>query len=441
MRMYDVITAKKRGAELTDEEIAFVVRGFTKGEIPDYQMSALLMAICLKGLSMRETSTLTMEMAKSGDMLDLSAIHGKKADKHSTGGVGDKTTLIVAPIVASLGVPVAKMSGRGLGHTGGTIDKLESIPGFQTTIPAEVFIRNVNEMKLAVAGQSANLAPADKKMYALRDVTATVDNISLIASSIMSKKLASGADVIVLDVKTGSGAFMKTFEDSAALAKAMVDIGNHCGRKTYAVITDMNQVLGRYVGNWLEVREAMEVLSGAGDEELTLVSVTLASYMLLGCGMAKNLAEASKMAREALADGSAWAKFREFVARQGGDVSVIDNPEKMPATKLTVPVYATTDGFVGEINAEEVGMASLLLGGGREKKEDAVDPLVGIRVDKKVGDPVKAGEQLGILYANDEAKAVAAKERFLGAYRIVETPVPPVAPIYGYVDEDGVHKA
>ena len=260
MRMYDVITAKKRGLELTDDQIAYVVKGFTEGEIPDYQMSALLMAICLKGLNMRETTTLTLEMAKSGDMLDLSAIRGTKADKHSTGGVGDKTTLIVAPIVASLGIPVAKMSGRGLGHTGGTIDKLESIPGFRTTIPADEFIRNVNEMKLAVAGQSANLAPADKKMYALRDVTATVDNISLIASSIMSKKLASGANVIVLDVKTGSGAFMKTFEDSAALAEAMVTIGNNCGRRTYAIITDMNQVLGRYVGNWLEVREAIDIL-------------------------------------------------------------------------------------------------------------------------------------------------------------------------------------
>ena len=290
--MYDVITAKKRGNELTDEQIAFVVKGFTAGEIPDYQMSALLMAICLKGLNMRETTTLTMEMARSGDMLDLSAIHGKKADKHSTGGVGDKTTLIVAPIVASLGVPVAKMSGRGLGHTGGTIDKLESIPGFRTTIPADEFIRSVNDMKLAVAGQSANLAPADKKMYALRDVTATVDNISLIASSIMSKKLASGADVIVLDVKTGSGAFMKTFDDSAELAKAMVTIGNNCGRKTYAVITDMNQVLGRYVGNWLEVREAIEVLRGEGDDELRLVSYTLASYMLLGCGVAGSIDEA-----------------------------------------------------------------------------------------------------------------------------------------------------
>ena len=439
MRMYDIITAKKRGMELTDEQIAFFVDGFTKGEIPDYQMSALLMAICLKGLNMRETTTLTMEMAQSGDMLDLSAIHGKKADKHSTGGVGDKTTLIVAPIVASIGIPVAKMSGRGLGHTGGTIDKLESIPGFRTTIPGDEFIRNVNEMKLAVAGQSANLAPADKKLYALRDVTATVDNISLIASSIMSKKLASGADVIVLDVKTGSGAFMKTYEDSAALAQTMVTIGNNCGRKTYAVITDMNQVLGRYVGNWLEVREAMEILSGVGDEELRLVSVTLASYMILGCGKAETFKEAFAMAENAIASGAAMAKFREFVARQGGDVNFVDHPETMRAAAIEMPVYAAQSGCISEINAEEVGMASLLLGGGREKKEDAVDPIVGIRVDKKVGDRVQEGDLLGVLYANDPVKAEVAKERFLGAYRFTEETVPPVAPIYGYVDDNGVH--
>ncbi|MBP5410518.1 MAG: pyrimidine-nucleoside phosphorylase [Lachnospiraceae bacterium] len=441
MRMYDVITAKKRGCELTDEQIAYVVKGFTAGEIPDYQMSALLMAICLKGLNMRETTTLTMEMARSGEMLDLSAIQGKKADKHSTGGVGDKTTLIVAPIVASLGIPVAKMSGRGLGHTGGTIDKLESIPGFRTTVPADEFIRNVNEMKLAVAGQSANLAPADKKMYALRDVTATVDNISLIASSIMSKKLASGADVIVLDVKTGSGAFMKTFEDSAALAQTMVTIGNNCGRKTYAVITDMNQVLGRYVGNWLEVREAMEILAGGGDAELRLVSVTLASYMILGCGKASTFEEASAMADNAIASGAAMAKFREFVARQGGDVSFVDHPETMRAAAVEVPVYATQTGCISEINAEEVGMASLLLGGGREKKEDDVDPIVGIRVDRKVGDTVKEGDLLGVLYANDPDKVPAAQKRFSEAYRYSDETVPPVAPIYGFVDDTGIHRA
>lgn len=439
MRMYDVITAKKRGLELTDEQIAYVVKGFTAGEIPDYQMSALLMAICLKGLNMRETTTLTMEMARSGDMLDLSAIRGTKADKHSTGGVGDKTTLIVAPIVASLGIPVAKMSGRGLGHTGGTIDKLESIPGFRTTIPADEFIRNVNEMKLALAGQSANLAPADKKMYALRDVTATVDNISLIASSIMSKKLASGADVIVLDVKTGSGAFMKTFEDSSALAEAMVTIGNNCGRKTYAIITDMNQVLGRYVGNWLEVREAMEVLSGEGDEELRLVSVTLASYMILGCGMTVTLEAARSMAENAITDGSAMSKFREFVCRQGGDVRFVDHPEEMKKASFETPVYATQDGYIAAINAEEVGMTSLLLGGGREKKEDAVDPIVGLCVDRKIGDFVRKGDLLGILYADNENRITAAKERFLNAFRYSEDPVSPVPPIYAYVDENGVH--
>ncbi len=440
MRMYDIITKKKHGEVLSDEEIAFLVKGFTAGEIPDYQMSAWLMAVCLKGLNEHETAVLTMEMAGSGEMLDLSSIDGIKADKHSTGGVGDKTTLIVGPIVASLGVPVAKMSGRGLGHTGGTIDKLESIPGFRTTLTAEEFIRNVNEMKLAVAGQSANLAPADKKMYALRDVTATVDNVSLIASSIMSKKLASGSDVIVLDVKTGSGAFMKTFEDSAELAQAMVNIGNHCGRKTYAVITDMNQVLGRFVGNWLEVREAMEILRGEGDEELREVSETLAAYMLLGCGKAADIDAAKRMAYGAIADGSAFAKFREFVGRQGGDVRLIDDPSGMPATKLEIPVFSANDGYIAEINAEEIGMASLVLGGGREHKEDTVNPLVGIRVDKKVGDPVRTGDRLGVLYADDETKAEAARERFLGAYRFIDHPVSPVAPIYGLIDASGVQK-
>ncbi|MBO4686640.1 MAG: pyrimidine-nucleoside phosphorylase [Lachnospiraceae bacterium] len=439
MRMYDLITKKKHGEELTDAEIAFWIKGFTAGEIPDYQVSALLMAICLKGLNERETATLTMEMARSGDMLDLSAIHGKKADKHSTGGVGDKTTLVVAPVVASLGVPVAKMSGRGLGHTGGTIDKLESIPGFATTVPADLFIKNVNEMKLAVAGQSANLAPADKKLYALRDVTATVDNLSLIASSIMSKKLAAGADVIVLDVKTGSGAFMKSFEDSCALAETMVRIGNNCGRKTYAVITDMNQVLGTAVGNWTEVEEAIAVLHGKGDPELTYVCETLASFMLVGCGIAKDREEAVCMVRKAIADGSAFRKLCELVERQGGDASYIEHPEKMPKASYSLDVKAETAGYVASVNAEEVGMAALLLGAGRERKEDAVDPLVGLSVYKKVGDFVAKGDVIGTLYANRKEALSAAKERFLAAYTFSADAVPAVVPVYGYVDEKGYH--
>ncbi len=439
MRMYDIITKKKHGGELTDEEIRFVVQGFTAGEIPDYQMSALLMAVCLKGLNKRETATLTLSMAESGDMLDLSAIEGKKADKHSTGGVGDKTTLIVAPIVASLGVPVAKMSGRGLGHTGGTIDKLESIPGFQTTVPPEIFIKNVNEMKLAVAGQSANLAPADKKMYALRDVTATVDNISLIAASIMSKKLASGADVIVLDVKTGSGAFMKTKEDSVALAQAMVDIGTQCGRKVYAVITDMNQVLGTAVGNWLEVEEAIAVLRGGGDAELREVSITLASFLLLGCEKASSLTEARHLALEAVESGAAFEKLCELCERQGGDSDYIRHPERMRKAAVRRDVRAVRDGFVGEINAEEIGMSALVLGAGREKKEDSVNPYVGLLVFKKVGDYVKKGEIIGTILGDDESRTDASEERFRAAYTWSADPVSPVTPVYGYVDCDGFH--
>ena len=440
MRMYDIITAKKRGMELTDEQIAYFVKGFTNGEIPDYQMSSLLMAICLKGLNSRETATLTMEMAASGDMLDLSAIEGRKADKHSTGGVGDKTTLIVAPIVAALGVPVAKMSGRGLGHTGGTIDKLESIPGFRTTLASEEFVKNVNEMKLAVAGQSANLAPADKKLYALRDVTATVDNVSLIASSIMSKKLASGSDVIVLDVKTGSGAFMKTLEDSKALAEAMVEIGNRCGRSTYAVITDMNQVLGRAVGNWLEVREAVEVLQGVGDPELLRVCETLAKFMLLGCGIAKTSFEAHTMIQAVIKDGSAFAKLCELCDRQGGDASYLWNPEIRGEAAVKYPVKATKGGYVKSINTEEIGLSALMLGAGREKKEDVIDPLVGILVDAKIGDRVEEGDVIGTLYAEDEETAKAAAERFLGAYTLSDEPVARVRAVYGYVDADGYHE-
>ncbi|MBR5712570.1 MAG: pyrimidine-nucleoside phosphorylase [Lachnospiraceae bacterium] len=441
MRMYDIITKKKHGETLTDEEIAFVVKGFTNGEIPDYQMSALLMAICLKGLDKRETSTLTMEMAKSGDMLDLSMIHGIKADKHSTGGVGDKTTLIVVPIVAALGIPVAKMSGRGLGHTGGTIDKLESIPGFCTTVAPEDFYRNVNEMKLAVAGQSANLAPADKKLYALRDVTATVDNISLIASSIMSKKLASGADVIVLDVKTGSGAFMKTLPESIALAETMVDIGNRCGRSTYAVITDMNQVLGRAVGNWLEVCEAIEVLHGRGDEELYRVCETLATYMLLGCGVAKDAADAKKMIARVIRDGSAFDKLCELCERQGGDSSVLRDPTLRGEAPYKIPVYACAEGYIGAINTEEIGLSALVLGAGRERKEDVIDPLVGILVDGKIGDRVWKDTCLGTLYATDETTAKVTAARFAAAFTITNEPVAPVKAVYGYIDADGYREA
>ncbi|MBP1756697.1 MAG: pdp, partial [Firmicutes bacterium] len=319
MKMYDLINKKKNKEIMTTAEIEFIIEGFTDGSIPDYQMSAFLMAVCLNGMNHEETAALTVAMAKSGDILDLSAIHGVKVDKHSTGGVGDKTSLVLSPMVASLGIPVAKMSGRGLGHTGGTIDKLESFPGFSTSISSEQFIENVNRVKMAIVGQTPNLAPADKKIYALRDVTATIDNISLIAGSIMSKKIASGADVIVLDVKTGSGAFMKTFEESLALAQEMVQIGTIAGRKTFAVITDMNQPLGNAVGNTLEVMEAIDTLRGEGPKDLLEVSITLAAYMLVGAEIAKDVEEAKVMLYKTIEDGSALNKLAEFIQAQGGD--------------------------------------------------------------------------------------------------------------------------
>ncbi len=441
MRMYDVISKKKHGEVLCDEEIAFVVRGYTDGSIPDYQMSAFLMACWFRGLNEQETVTLTMEMANSGDVLDLSAIEGKKADKHSTGGVGDKTSMILGPLVASLGVPVAKMSGRGLGHTGGTIDKLESFPGFSTALSTEQFIRNVNEMKLAIVGQTANLAPADKKIYALRDVTATVDNISLIAASIMSKKIAAGADVIVLDVKTGSGAFMKTLPEAIALAETMVKIGRGVGRKTYAVITDMNQVLGRSVGNILEVKEAIAVLSGTAEPDLYDVSLRLASFMLMGCGVATSLEEAKELLEETLTSGAALRKMKEFVEAQGGDGSYVTDPDKFPQAEITETVLAERSGYIKGTNAEEIGMTSLLLGGGRATKESEIDLTVGIHMNKKVGDYVEEGEVLGILYANDAVKLADAKKRFVQAFSWSTEPVSAGKTIYGYVDENGFHEA
>lgn len=437
MRMYDLITKKKSGQVLTEEEIKFLVEGFTKGEIPDYQMSSFLMAVCLKGMDMQETIALTMAMAHSGDMLDLSPIHGIKADKHSTGGVGDKTSLVIGPMVAALGVPVAKMSGRGLGHTGGTIDKLESFKGFSTSLTEQKFFDNVNEMKLAIIGQTANLAPADKKIYALRDVTATVDNISLISSSIMSKKLASGADVIVLDVKTGSGAFMKTMEESIELAKAMVDIGNGVGREAYAVISDMNQPLGIAVGNNLEVIEAIETLKGNGPEDLLDASLTLASYMLLGAKRATTEEEARELLLGTIKDGSALKKFAEFVRAQGGDDSAVYDTNVFDKASITYEVIAEKAGFITNIQTDEIGMTSLLLGGGRETKDSVIDLSVGMKIHKKIGDKVQAGTPLATLYANDELKLEAAKKRFLAAYTIEDRQVITPKHVYGIVTKDG----
>ena len=438
MQMYDLIQKKKKKEALNKEEIEFIIKGYTEGAIPDYQMSALLMAICLNRMDHEETAALTIAMANSGDMLDLSAIHGVKVDKHSTGGVGDKTSLVLGPMVAALGIPVAKMSGRGLGHTGGTIDKLESFPGFSTSITPERFIDNVNRIKMAIVGQTANLAPADKKLYALRDVTATVDNISLIASSIMSKKLASGSDVIVLDVKTGSGAFMKSYEDSLALAKEMVQIGTIAGRTTYAVITDMNQPLGNLVGNTLEVKEAIQTLSGNGPKDLLEVSMTLASYMLLGAGIVTSIEEARKALQDTIDSRSALNKFAEFVEAQGGNSESVYRPELFERASIEEKVLAPADGYITHIHTDEIGMTSLLLGGGRLTKESTIDLSVGIELKKKLGDQVSKGEELAVLHANDPIKLAEAKKRFLEAYVIGRDKPVQNKYVYSVVTKDGI---
>ncbi|MDP4552701.1 pyrimidine-nucleoside phosphorylase [Alkalihalobacillus macyae] len=402
MRMVDVIQKKRNGKELTKEEINFFIEGYTKGEIPDYQASALMMAIYFNGMKSNETATLTQAMVESGETIDLSAIEGHKVDKHSTGGVGDKTTFIVGPLVASVGVPVAKMSGRGLGHTGGTLDKLESIKGFHIEMTKEEFVNNVNTHKLSVAGQTGNLAPADKKLYALRDVTATVDSIPLIAGSIMSKKLASGADGIVLDVKTGSGAFMKKLEDSESLAREMVNIGNNLGRNTVAVISDMNQPLGFEVGNANEVREACQVLQGENIEDLRLLSLELASHMTVLAGAFDDFDSAYKTLEQNLQNGKAFESFRTLVKAQGGDVSVIDDLTKLPQSKYHIEVTAEQDGYVSEIDAESIGVAAMYLGAGRATKDDQINHGVGITLKKKVGDQVTKGEVLVVLHSDDE---------------------------------------
>jgi len=435
MRMYDLIMKKKHGESLTDAEIRFLVNGYTKGEIPDYQMSAFLMAVCFQGMDETETLSLTMAMAESGEMLDLSAIYGMKADKHSTGGVGDKTSLILGPMVAALGVPVAKMSGRGLGHTGGTIDKLESFPGFSVAISNEKFIENVNRMKLSIIGQTADLAPADKMLYALRDVTATVDQLSLIASSIMSKKLAAGSDVIVLDVKAGSGAFMKTYEDARKLAETMVKIGNGAGRKTYGVISDMNQPLGYAVGNILEVKEAIEALKGNAPEDLKDACMTLASYMLLGACRVKDVAEAREFLEETIRSGAALCKLAQFVEAQGGDKRYVYEPELFPKARITCEVKAQDDGYISAMNTEEIGLTSLILGGGRETKESKIDLTVGIVFEKKIGAKVSLGDTIAVLHANDEAKLSAAVTKLQNAITIGQTPVVPVPHILGVVEQ------
>lgn len=432
MRIYDIIAKKRDKGELTDEEIEFFVKESVKGNIKDYQITALLMAIYLNGMTDRETVTLTLKMAESGDMLDLSCLDGVTADKHSTGGVGDKTTLIVTPIVASLGIKVAKMSGRGLGHTGGTIDKLEAIDGFDTALSPERFIENVKEHGIAVVGQTGNLAPADKLFYSLRDATATVGCMPLIASSIMSKKLAAGSECIVLDVKYGSGAFMKTAEAAEELSKMMVDIGEKAGRKVAAVISDMDTPLGFGIGNSLEIKEAVDVLKGKDVSDLKEVCLTLAANIVkLSEGI--TIENARTKVETALSSGAAYEKFKEFIASQGGNLEQIENTDLLPGAAFTAEIPCPTDGFIGSMNAERIGSSSVILGAGREKKEDTIDFGAGIVLHKKTGDFCKKGESLATIYTNKAETLKSAEKCFLEAISLGDKEPEKVPLIYKVV--------
>lgn len=420
MRMYDIIHKKREGGALSPEEIRWFVSGVTEGSIPDYQISALMMAVYFQGMTREETVSLTLEMARSGDMADLSSIPGVKADKHSTGGVGDKTSLIAGPMAAACGVKLAKMSGRGLGHTGGTVDKLESIPGVKMDIPRERFFDIVRETGIAIVGQSGSLCPADKKLYALRDVTATVESLPLIAASIMSKKLASGADAILLDVKTGSGAFMKTQEEARRLAQLMVDTGNGAGRRTAALITDMDMPLGRYIGNALEVREAVETLSGGGDRRLGALCQELAGGMALLAGLAENREEALNQVRGTLADGSALRTLKSMIAAQGGDPAYLDDTSRLPLSPVCVEIPMPESGYIASLNAELCGLAAMELGAGRETKEDAIDYGAGIVLAKTKGEYGEKGEPFARLYAQTQAQCQRGRERLLAALDITK---------------------
>ncbi len=438
MFMYDLIEKKKEKKELTKQELYDLINGYVKEEIPDYQMSAFLMAVCFQGMTERELLDFTMAMAESGECLDLSKISGYKVDKHSTGGVGDKTTLILAPMVAALGIPMIKMSGRGLGYTGGTIDKLESIPGLKTALSEKEFLDQVERIKIAVTSQTKTLAPADKKLYALRDVTATVDSLPLIASSIMSKKLAAGADVLVLDVKTGSGAFMKTQKEAIHLAQEMTSIGIKAGRTTYAVITDMNQPLGYAVGNALEVKEAVGILRGEiGAKDLLEDCLILGSYLVYGAKRATSPKEAKKLLMETITSGKAYEKFEELVMTQGGDLHTIRDLDLLAPASIIQEVTSKEEGFVTSFSTGELGMVSLMLGGGRTKKEDSIDPAVGFWLKKKLGDPVKKGEPLAVFYANSKEKLERAKERFFQAVQISKEFKNPPKHWYGAITEKG----
>jgi pyrimidine-nucleoside phosphorylase len=422
VRAYDLIQRKRDGGALTAEELTFLLDGFVQGRIPDYQMSAFLMAVFFRGMDPRETAELTRAMVRSGETLDLSRIRGTKVDKHSTGGVGDKTSLILIPLVAACGAPVAKLSGRGLGHTGGTIDKLESIPGFRAELGAEQFIEQVNRVGCAIAGQTPTLVPADKKLYALRDVTATVDSVPLIASSVMSKKIAGGSDAIVLDVKTGSGAFMKTIDAARSLARMMVAIGAAVGRRTVAVISDMAQPLGYSIGNALEVREAVAMLAGGGPEDLRELCLVLGSHMLVLAGVVDTPGAARARLAAALAGGTARRKFAEMIRAQGGDGSIVDEPDRLPTAPVREMVAAPADGFVGAIDAEALGIAAMTMGAGRAAKDETIDPAVGIILRAKVGAWVRRGDALADLHLRDRAQAGDAAARVAAAYGLVPEP-------------------
>ena len=417
MRMIDLIEKKQAGHALKQTEIEFIVRHFSEGEIPDYQMAAFMMAVYFQGMNEEEAGWLTMAMAESGDQIDLSAIEGVKVDKHSTGGVGDTTTIILAPLVAACGIPVAKMSGRGLGHTGGTIDKLESIPGFKTEVAIDDFIDLVNKHQVAVVGQTGNLTPADKKMYALRDVTATVQSIPLIASSIMSKKIAAGADAIVLDVKVGDGAFMKTKDQARHLAETMVSIGQIVNRRVLAVISDMSQPLGYAVGNGLEVKEAIDTLKGQGPEDLTQLCLVLGGQMLLAAGLVDSLTAGQDLLEEKIKDGSALAKFKEFVAAQGGNPEVADNPDLLGQADYQIEVKAPESGYVSAWLAHDVGVAANILGAGRNTLEDQIDSRVGVVLQAKIGDYVEEGQCLAVIHSNQE-DVQESYDRLLQAVKI-----------------------
>ncbi|MHC5251512.1 pyrimidine-nucleoside phosphorylase [Listeria kieliensis] len=434
MRMIDVIDHKRNGGELTDEEIQFFVDGVVNGTIPDYQISALLMAIYFQNMTKEERASLTIKMMESGEHLDLSEIPGIKVDKHSTGGVGDKVSLPLAAVVAAVGIPVPMISGRGLGHTGGTLDKLEAIPGYQIEISEKDFISQVKDEKLAIIGATGDIAPADKKIYSLRDVTDTVDSIALIASSIMSKKIASGTDALVIDVKTGSGAFMKTLEDSTELAEALVDIGKGVGMKCMALISDMNQPLGNKIGNALEIEESIDLLKGKGPKDLVDLVLTLGSYMVLLGEKAKTFDEAKQMLEKTIADGSALDRFKAMIKAQGGDERVIEDYTIMPQAKYKIELPAKEAGVVAKITADEIGIASMLLGGGRQKASDKLDYAVGIELHKKIGDAVQAGESLMTIYANQpEAEIESIKDLIYQNVEIAETATAPKM-IYKIID-------